>query len=96
MRHTIFASHIEFEFEFERISFQLTSTNGQPFDLQSYMSAYQQFNNKIMELVGVKNVTFGNTNLAEVFDLNTTALMEVLMQQNMAINQDYQQHIGLM
>ncbi|XP_067670801.1 uncharacterized protein [Haliotis asinina] len=94
LNFTSMAQELDSNFMVSALIAKFQQMGGQPFNMTSYMAVYQQLNNKIMELVGVRNVTFGDYDLERLSQLNMTALLQVSEQQSAAAMRDYPAYIN--
>ncbi|XP_046569699.1 uncharacterized protein LOC124278012 [Haliotis rubra] len=94
LNFTNMAQELDSNFMVSALVAKFQQMGSQPFNMTSYMAVYQQLNNKIMELVGVRNVTFGDYDLERLSQVNMTALLQVSEQQSAAAMRDYPAYIN--
>ncbi|XP_046362068.2 uncharacterized protein LOC124139094 isoform X1 [Haliotis rufescens] len=94
LNFTNMASELDSNFMVSALIAKFQQTGRQPFNMTSYMAVYQQLNNKIMELTGVRNVSFGDYDLERLAQVNMTALLQALEQQSAAAMRDYPAYIN--
>ncbi|XP_041364383.1 uncharacterized protein LOC121379797 [Gigantopelta aegis] len=90
LNFTAMVSELETNFMVDALNQKLKELDGSKFDLIAYIETYKNLTNKLTELAGIRNVTFGRYNLQDLTEFNTTVLLDRLTKQMDNVKKGYE------